>query len=124
MIPTEEQAKMLWEKYQLPDKKRRHVELVARAALLLAQQIDKVTKRQINKELLLAGALLHDIDKNAPKHPGERHPDAAVRILNEEGMEEVASLVKTHPVHAILDPAIATRTIEQKLVLSFYYIFE
>ena len=50
------------------------------------------------------------------KLPGEKHPDAGVRILRQEGMGEVADLVKTHSVHAILDPAIAPKTIEQKLL--------
>lgn len=110
MIPTEIQAKKLWDKYQLPERKRRHVELVARVAKFMA------TKLKINEKLLIAGALLHDIDKNIPKLPGEQHPDAGVRILREEGMEEVAALVKTHPLHAILDPAIAPRTTEEKLL--------
>ncbi len=110
MIPTEEQAKALWDKYQLPERKRNHVALVAKVALSLAE------KRTVNKNLLLAGALLHDIDKNIPRLPGERHPDTAVRILREEGMEEVAELVKTHSLHAILDPAICPKTLEEKLL--------
>lgn len=114
MIPTEEQAKALWEKYQLPETKRKHVELVARVAHWLAQQINQLTNLPINQLLLRTGALLHDIDKNARKLPGERHPDAAVRILREEGMEEVAALVATHPLHAILDPAIAPDSWEEK----------
>lgn len=116
MIPTEDQAKMLWEKYGLPEGKRRHVALVARVARFLAQQIDKITKRQINKPLLQAGALLHDIDKNVEKRPGEKHPDTAVRVLQEEGMGEVAAVVRTHSVHAILDPVIAPKTWEEKLL--------
>lgn len=116
MIPTEEQCKRLWEKYQLPEYKRRHVELVARVAMFLAEQINKVTNLQINKPLLLAGALLHDIDKNIPKLSGEQHPDTAVRILREEGMWEVAALIRTHPLHAILDPVISPKTWEEKLL--------
>jgi|SRR3989344_2624498 len=112
MIPTEEQAKTLWNKYDLPEPKRRHVALVAKVALFLADKINKL----INKPLLLAAALLHDIDKAVSKFPGERHPDSAVRILREEGMEEVASLVKTHPLHAILDPTLAPTTWEEKLL--------
>jgi len=110
MIPTEDQCKELWQKYSLPEYKRRHVKLVAKVAKFLA------TKLKTNEKLLIAGALLHDIDKNAPKFPGEKHPDAAVRILREEGMGEVADLVKTHSVHAILDPAIAPKTWEEKLL--------
>ncbi len=112
MIPTEIQAKKLWDKYNLPQQKRRHVELVAEVARFLASKINE----SINLSLLIAGALLHDIDKAAQKLPGERHPDAAVRILKEEGMEEVANLVKTHPLHAICDPSIAPKSWEEKLL--------
>jgi len=110
MIPNEVQAKVLWEKYQVPASKRIHLGLVAKVAMVLA------TKIQVNKKLLLAAALLHDIDKAAPKFPGERHPDAAVRILREEGMGEVADVVRSHPLHAILDPAISPKTREQKIL--------
>lgn len=110
MIPTEDKAKKLWDKYHLPKKKRTHVTLVAHVAMFFASRI------QVNKKLLFAAALLHDIDKAVQKLPGERHPDAAVRILREEGMSEVADLVATHPLYAILDPVIAPATWEQKLL--------
>ena len=112
MIPTEEQAKALWDKYHLPEQKRIHVALVAKVAMFLADKL----KEPINKPLLLAAALLHDIDKAIPKLPGEKHPDTAVRILKEEGTPEVAHLVRTHPLHAILNPAIAPKTWEEKLL--------
>ncbi len=117
MIPTEDQAKKLWDKYGLPEGKRRHVELVAKVAQIFTRKCQMLNaKCQINEKLLVAAALLHDIDKNAPKLPGEKHPDAAVRILREEGMGEVADLVRTHALHAILNPAIAPKTIEEKLL--------
>jgi putative nucleotidyltransferase with HDIG domain len=110
MIPTTSQAKALWEKYRMPATKRIHVSLVASVSMFFA------TKFQVNKKLLLAAALLHDIDKGAPPKGGERHPDTAVRILREEGMSEVADLVKTHPLHSILDASIAPKTWEEKLL--------
>lgn len=110
MIPTEEQVKALWEKYRLPEQKRIHVMKVAEVAMRFAKKI------KVNKKLLLAAALLHDIDKAAPPKGGERHPDTAVRILRQEGMEEVADLIRTHPLHAILDPSISPKTWEQKLL--------
>jgi putative nucleotidyltransferase with HDIG domain len=117
MIPTEEQIKALWEKYHLPEEKRIHVTLVARVADVLAQKCQASSVRcQVNISLLRAAALLHDIDKNAEKMPGEQHPDACVRILKEEGMEEVAMIVKTHPLHAILDPDITPTTWEEKIL--------
>ncbi len=117
MIPTEDQCKQLWEKYKLPEYKRRHVVLVAKVARFLTKQLKiKILNFKVDEKLLNAGALLHDIDKNIPKLPGEQHPDTAVRILCEEGMEEVATLVKTHPLHAILDPVITPKTWEEKLL--------
>jgi putative nucleotidyltransferase with HDIG domain len=110
MIPTEVQAKKLWDTYGLPEQKRIHVTLVARVAMFFASKI------QVNARVLLAAALLHDIDKGAQKLPGERHPDTAVRILRKEGMEEVADVVLTHPLHTILDPSVSPKTLEQKLL--------
>jgi len=124
MIPTEDQAKALWDTYELPEKKRIHVALVAKVARAMAKLLldnntcDAATNLPIviNVKLLVAGALLHDIDKNIPKQAGERHPDPAVRVLKEEGMEEVASVVAAHSLSAILDPKIAPKTWEEKLV--------
>ncbi|OGG31151.1 hypothetical protein A3A63_04095 [Candidatus Gottesmanbacteria bacterium RIFCSPLOWO2_01_FULL_46_9] len=117
MIPTESQAKQLWEKYHLPEKKRIHVALVARVALFLAAECEKnIPGCHINIPLLKAAAYLHDIDKVIPRRSGEQHPDTAVRVLREEGMDEVADIVQTHSLHAILDPGIAPKTWEQKLL--------
>lgn len=117
MIPTKAQAKALWDTYNLPERKRIHVSLVARVALFLAEQLKiKIINVTINEPLLTAGAFLHDIDKFIPRLPGEHHPDTGVRILREEGMEEVAELVNTHSLHTILDPAISPKTWEEKLL--------
>jgi len=117
MIPTEDEAKTLWDKYNLPEYKRRHVALVAKVAGFIATKFDQLGKfDKLDKPLLVAGALLHDIDKNIPKLPGEQHPDTGVRILRKEGMDEVADLVKTHPLHAILDPKITPKTWEEQIL--------
>lgn len=115
MIPSREQAKKLWDKYQLPQTKRVHVTLVAGVAVFLAQRL-RTMNYELQTNLLYAAALLHDIDKAVAKLPGERHPDTAVRILTDEGMEELAALVATHSLHAILDPKICPKTWEEKLL--------
>jgi HD superfamily phosphodiesterase len=117
MIPSRNQVKALWEKYALPKEKQTHVTLVARVALFLAGEYKKKNPQcSINVDLLRAAALTHDIDKNAPKLPGEKHPDACVRILREELMGEVARIVKTHPLHTIVSPVHQPKTIEEKLL--------
>lgn len=117
MIPDENHIKKLWEKYRLPDNKRLHVRLVAQLAMFFAEHLlVSGVVGDLDKPLLLAAALLHDIDKAIPKLPGEQHPDAAVRVLQQEGMIEVADMVKTHPVHAILDLHIAPKTWEERIL--------
>lgn len=115
MVPSEAQAKALWEKYRLPESKRIHVTLVSRVALFLANRLI-AQGYKIDTTLLHVAALLHDIDKAVVRLSGERHPDTAVRILLEEGFPEVSALVKTHPLHAILDPEIMPSTWEEKVL--------
>jgi predicted hydrolase (HD superfamily) len=116
MIPNDQEIYDLWEKYQLPTEKQTHVVLVETVALFLADKVQAKIHETINLGLLHAAALLHDIDKHTEKLPGERHPDACVRILNKADMKEVANVVATHPLHAILDPTISPKTWEQKLL--------
>lgn len=117
MIPTEKMAKALWEKYALPEEKQLHVSLVARVCMLFASECEKkVSDCHIQKPLLLASALLHDIDKSIPRLSGEQHPDTAVRVLREEGMDEVAQVVKTHSLHAILNADTSPKSQEEKIL--------
>jgi predicted hydrolase (HD superfamily) len=117
MIPEEQQAKQLLVKYRVPQEKQKHLFLVAAVSKFLAERILKHTSGQsIHIPLVVAAAYLHDIDKGVTKLPGEQHPDASMRVLSEEGMEEVASLVKNHPLHCILDPLTAPKTWEEKIL--------
>lgn len=115
MIPSREQCLLLFGRYNLPSQKRIHVEQVTKLALFF---VDKFKEKniEINASLVEAATLLHDIDKNIPKRAGERHPDTAVRILQELGFPEVAEVVKRHPLHAILDSQLAPRTWEEKII--------
>lgn len=114
-IPSRKQCLLLFDRFQLPTQKRIHVEEVSRLALFFTQKL-KDKGIDIDEQLVEAAALLHDIDKSAPKKEGERHPDAAVRILNELDFAEVAEVVKRHSLHTILDPELSPRTWEEKVV--------
>jgi HD superfamily phosphohydrolase YqeK len=116
MIPTDDQIKALWDTYHVPPEKRQHVTLVERVALFLAKKIREKTSQPIDEKLLHAAALLHDIDKAIPPMPGEIHPDTAVRILESGGMNEIARLVRKHPLHAICDPSLAPVAWEEKIL--------
>ena len=116
MVPTYTQAISLWKTYNFPEQKQHHCLLVAKLALFFASKMKEKKQIIMQTDLLLAAALLHDIDKNIPPKVGERHPDTGVRILQEVGMDEVAKVVRTHPLHAILDDTINPSTWEEKLL--------
>jgi putative nucleotidyltransferase with HDIG domain len=91
--------------------------MVANVALQIARKCkEHGAAVQIDEHLLEASALLHDIDKNIEKLPGETHPDAGVRILKQEGMDEVAEVIRTHQLHMICKDITAPKTIEQQLL--------
>ena len=115
MIPDKRRIEEFWEKYHIPERKRKHCEIVADVALFFAKKL-REKGIEIDEHLLFAAAYLHDIDKNIEKLPGEKHPDTVVRILKQEGMDEVAEVVRTHPLHMILDAKNAPKTIEQKVL--------
>jgi hypothetical protein len=116
MIPSDDQIRGLWETHRLPEEKRLHVILVDRVAQFFGRAITEKHRIAVNLSLLHAAALTHDIDKAAQKLPGERHPDACVRILTDAGMKEVARVVAKHPLHAILDPSTRPVTWEEKIL--------
>ncbi len=115
MIPTISEILSLWDTYHLPSQKQAHSKLVAQVAMYVGRELQK-KQIPIQTDILLAAALLHDIDKNIPPREGERHPDTGVRVLKEIGMDEVANVVKTHPLHAILDNTIAPSSWEEKIL--------
>jgi uncharacterized protein len=117
MIPTREQAQALWDKYNLPERKRIHSSLVCDVALFIAHELKmKNEELRIDMKLLAAGTLLHDLDKAVEKLPGEYHPVCAVRIVKEEGYDEVAELIRFHSVNYIEDPDTSPKTIEEKIL--------
>lgn len=115
MIPSRKQCVLFFDKFNLPSQKRIHVEEVTKLAMYFARKLLQ-KNIAVNVELIEASALLHDIDKNIPKKEGERHPDTAVRILNELGFSEVADVVKKHSLHCVLDSELAPKTWEEKIV--------
>lgn len=89
--------------------------MVTELALFFTRKL-KEKGIEVDEKLVEAAALLHDIDKAIPKKVGERHPDTAVRVLQELGMSEIAEIVRRHSVHTILNPELAPRTWEEKIV--------
>ena len=114
MIPTRKECFLILQKYNFPQRKMRHAELVERVALFLVRELKK-HGFVINEELVRAGALLHDIDKGM-WGAGKVHPKKGVEILQKLGYPEVARICETHTIDAFLDPLRRPRTWEEKVV--------
>lgn len=116
-IPEAETVVQLWDTYSLPPYKRNHCTLVAKLAVWFARELMRTDATiTIDIPLLESAALLHDIDKSIPRRTGEHHPDTGVRVLRELGYTRLADIIRTNPLHSILDQTIAPNTWEEKLL--------
>jgi len=113
-IPSREECYRLLDKYNFPEKKKKHVELVAKVAVFLGEKI-KDKGDEVNIALVYAGGILHDIDKGLMEE-GDIHTDKGVKILEEEGYPEVARICVSHRVDAFLDPKTIPTTWEEKCI--------
>jgi len=68
---------------------------VCRVALVITDLLNR-EKTMLNRELVQAGALLHDITKTRSLKTGERHAETGGRFLCELGYPEVGELVRQH----------------------------
>lgn len=90
--PSEETALHLLEKYGAPEPVIAHGKLVRGVALRLAEQLE-VKGVSVNRGLLAAACLLHDIARDQPAHE-----QAGARLVLSEGYPQVARLIETHMV--------------------------
>ncbi len=92
IIPDREFALDLLRKLKIPLSVRRHSEKVADKALEIA---DKITKTNVDKNLIEIGALLHDVGRT--KTHGFRHALIGGKILRERGFSiNLARICETH----------------------------
>ena len=92
IIPDREFALDLLRRLKIPLSVRRHSEKVADKALEIA---DKITKANVDKNLIEIGALLHDIGRT--KTHGFKHALIGGKILRERGFSiNLARICETH----------------------------
>ena len=109
-ILTEKECVEILEKNNTPENVIAHSKAVCKAALEIA---DKLTKKgvNVNRDLVLAGALLHDIERVK-----ENHIVKGVELINNLGFKEVAEVVKKHGLYHLKKEEFQPKTIEEKIV--------
>jgi len=69
---------------------------VCRVALLITDHLNNRGGQMLSRELIEAGALLHDITKTRSLQTGERHAETGGQFLRERGYPEVGEVVRQH----------------------------
>lgn len=111
-IPSREECLEILHKNGTPSNIIEHCKAVCKLAEEIA---DKLIKKRIkvNKELVIAGALLHDIERDK-----EDHIAKGAKLLKKLGFPEVAEVIKKHSLYQIEKEEMQPQTIEQKI--AFY----
>lgn len=92
LLPTKEMALKLLRKLRTPISVRRHSIRVAKKAI---QITNKIKNSEINRELVVVGALLHDIGRS--KTHGFEHALIGGKILRNRGYPpQLARICETH----------------------------
>ena len=103
-------------RYRYPDWLVTHSRLVGAIAETLVEGRRRSAPR-IDADAVVLAAYLHDIGRT-PLLTGDPrdHNALSALILAAEGLDECVELARRHPIYAILDPNVAPRTPEEKLV--------
>ena len=109
MIPTEKECLEILKENNVPENVIAHSIAVKNAAVEITDNLIKKGVK-VNKDLVIAAALLHDIARIMQGH----HAIEGAKILEELGFHEVAEIAKTHGL-SNLEKLIPITT-EQKII--------
>jgi putative nucleotidyltransferase with HDIG domain len=99
-VPSEQECFALMEHYAMLPNIRRHSQVVAAVALELADGLGN----SIGRELVLAGALLHDIAKTPCLKDQCDHAAQGAEICLAHDLTEIAPIVAQHVILKNFDP--------------------
>jgi len=94
-IPSRENCYRLIREMRMMEHIVRHSLQVCRVAELLVQQL-REKGRTLNRDLVRAAALLHDITKTRSLTTGEQHSESGCNLLVDRGYAEVGDIVRQH----------------------------
>lgn len=95
LIPRKEQCLLLLSRVDMPDHIRDHSKLVCEVSLVLTDGLI-AAGIEVNRQLVQASALLHDITKPRSFKTGENHAQTGGQYLAHLGYAEVGEIVRQH----------------------------
>ena len=106
LIPGIDRCVRLMDEYRMLTNIRHHSLVVAQVADVLHSSLDDGAREGtgLNRKLILAGALLHDIAKTPCLNETCDHAALGGQICEEHGFAEVGAIVREHVILAEHDP--------------------
>ena len=109
-IPTKEECLILLNKNKTPSKVIGHSIAVCKVAEKIAEKL-KAKGIKLDKKLVTAAALLHDIERAK-----ENHVVKGAKLLKGIGFREVSEIVKKHSLYKLQQKKKRPSTWEEKIV--------
>lgn len=94
-IPTKNECFRLIAHFKMLDHIVLHSKQVANVALFLTDQLNAKSCK-LNRELVFAAALLHDITKTRSFKTGENHAQSGAQLISDLGYLEVGNIIGQH----------------------------
>jgi len=94
-VPGLKQVIQLWDDYGMLNNIRRHSQVVAAVAMLLCGWLEEVGL-YLRKDVVLIGALLHDIAKTRCLGSNRRHDLEGQQLLTDLGYSQIGYLIGAH----------------------------
>ncbi|MCX8189643.1 MAG: HDIG domain-containing protein [Candidatus Diapherotrites archaeon] len=114
LVPSEEECLKLLKLQNVPENIIRHSIKVKELAIEICNSL-KDRGIKINEKLVVAGALLHDLDKAETLDSEKKgHGKVAAEELEKLGMKSVSEIVRKHLLENILYGEL--KTIEEKII--------
>jgi putative nucleotidyltransferase with HDIG domain len=95
VLPDLTEIARLWDAHAMLDNIRRHSEVVCAVALLLHQWLTQAG-HHLDRRVIRAGALLHDLAKTPCLGTGQRHDLEGAAILSQLGYPRLSLMVLNH----------------------------
>jgi len=109
-IPPKEECLDILNKNKTPSNVIEHCKTVCKLAEDIAEQLIK-RDIKVNKQLVIAAALLHDIERVKPNHIVE-----GTKLIKNMGFPEVSEVVKKHGLYKLGDENVQPSTVEEKIL--------
>ena len=111
IIPTPEECLKILKSNKVPDNVVAHLKAVHDFSMKIADLLEK-KGINVNRDLVAAGALLHDVKKISPND----HVTEGYEFVKSLGYPEVASVIKKHGLYHLDKEEFMPKTWEEKIV--------